>query len=143
MQYSFFWFLLFNCKFNLLITVLLFFKFATKKEFKNELTLKNIEQFLLIKNLSVYSQDVAVNQKIKRQISNLINRFCASFPNKNFKLHENMSNLMDAREILCHLNQMGYKSITAEQLKEFMRGFFNSFVFSINIFVQPNFSFQI
>lgn len=33
-----------------------------------------------------------------------------------------MSISMDAREILCHLNKMGYKSITADQLKEFMRG---------------------
>lgn len=35
-----------------------------------------------------------------------------------------MSISMDAREILCHLNEMGYKSITADQLKEFMRGIF-------------------
>jgi len=33
-----------------------------------------------------------------------------------------MSLSLDAREILIHLNEMGYRNITAEQLKEFMRG---------------------
>lgn len=33
-----------------------------------------------------------------------------------------MSISLDAREILTHLNSMGYRNVTAEQLKEFMRG---------------------
>lgn len=33
-----------------------------------------------------------------------------------------MSITLDAREILMHLNSMGYRNVTAEQLKEFMRG---------------------
>lgn len=32
-----------------------------------------------------------------------------------------MSNL-EAREILHHLNSLGYRNLSAEQLKEFMRG---------------------
>lgn len=40
---------------------------------------------------------------------------------------------MDAREILSQLNEKGYKSITAEQLKEFMRGNFH-FCFLTSLF---------
>lgn len=50
-----------------------------------------------------------------------------------------MSISMDAREILCHLNKMGYKSITAEQLKEFMRGFLILFFFLTQLFSQTKF----
>lgn len=30
---------------------------------------------------------------------------------------------LEAREILHHLNSLGYRNVTAEQLKEFMKGF--------------------
>lgn len=30
---------------------------------------------------------------------------------------------LEAREILHHLNSLGYRNISAEQLKEFMKGF--------------------
>lgn len=42
---------------------------------------------------------------------------------------------MDAREILYQLNEKGYKSITADQLKEFMRGNFHFIFFNLTFFL--------
>lgn len=56
----------------------------------------------------------------------------------------NFSLSMNSREVLFHLNYMGYKNVTAEQLKNFMIG--NSYfqiIRSFNFSIVPFSNFQI
>lgn len=53
-----------------------------------------------------------------------------------------MSISLEAREILNHLNGLGYRNITSDQLKEFMTGKLQCFVYYLHIDKQANFRFE-